>query len=66
VWPVPLTGLTGDEQNRPIYLNLLISISILFKSHSWVLYNSIISFVTQERRYAKDEAVREQENKVDT
>jgi hypothetical protein len=66
VWPVPLTGLTGEEQNRPNCLNLSISISILFKSLSWVLYNPSISFVTQECHYAKVEAIREQEIKVDT
>jgi hypothetical protein len=66
VWLVPLIGLTGVEQNWPNCLNLSISISILFKSHSWVLYNPFISFVTQERRYAKNEAIREQEIKVDT
>jgi hypothetical protein len=41
---------------------------ILFNSNlnPGVLHNLVISFVTQDSRYAKDEAVREQENKINS
>jgi hypothetical protein len=66
VWPVLLTGLAGNAQNQPNCPNLSISISIWFKSHSYVLHNFVISFMTQDGGNAKDEAVREEENKVNT
>jgi hypothetical protein len=62
----PLTGLTGDAQNRPNYPSLLISISIRFKSLSCVLHNLFISFMTEDNGHATDEIVWEQENKIDT